>query len=78
MLAIVALMLLANVEESTTGFIDKRYTAPDGHVADYVVYIPKDYNPSKKYPVILFLHGGGETKGEGGENADRGRDWPRH
>src|SRR5205085_2380746 len=28
----------------------------------YVVFVPHDYDGKKEYPVILFLHGAGETK----------------
>lgn len=27
---------------------------------DYLIYLPKNYDKSKKYPLILFLHGSGE------------------
>jgi predicted peptidase len=35
-------------------YIDKKDTMP------YRVLLPVDYNPSIKYPLILFLHGSGE------------------
>lgn len=28
---------------------------------NYLVYLPKDHNPSKKYPLLIFLHGSGEV-----------------
>src|SRR5437773_3105471 len=31
----------------------------------YAVYIPTGYNPSRKWPVILFLHGAGERGNDG-------------
>lgn len=33
----------------------------------YVCNLPKDYDPSKKYPLVIFLHGAGER----GEDLDR-------
>lgn len=39
---------------------------------DYFVLLPENYeaNPTKKYPVLLFLHGGGE-RGNGKSDLDR-------
>lgn len=31
----------------------------------YSIFIPRDYNPSKKYPSIIFLHGIGEAGSDG-------------
>ena len=47
-----------------TGFVDKVYKNADGHDSPYVVFVPNDYDGKKEYPVILFLHGSGETKGD--------------
>jgi predicted peptidase len=35
------------------------------HVRKYGVFIPMTYRPSKKYPVIVYLHGIGESQGMG-------------
>lgn len=45
-----------------TGFVDKVHKDADGE-HKYVVFIPHDYKGDKEFPVILFLHGSGETKG---------------
>jgi predicted peptidase len=47
-----------------TGFLNRELTH-EGKVFRYVVYVPRDYSPSRAWPVILFLHGAGE-RGEDG------------
>ncbi len=46
-----------------TGFLDKVHKDAGGVEHKYVVFIPHDYKGDREYPVILFLHGSGETKG---------------
>jgi predicted peptidase len=53
-------------EEHKTGFLDRVSKDADGKEWKYVLFIPKDYDGKKAYPLILFLHGAGET-GEDGE-----------
>jgi len=42
------------------------YTHASGAVAkddyQYSVYVPKDYNPEKSYPLVVYLHGGGKGR----------------
>jgi predicted peptidase len=45
------------------GFVDKVFKDADGAEHKYVVFVPKKYDGKTEYPVILFLHGSGETKG---------------
>ncbi|MGH2436760.1 MAG: alpha/beta hydrolase-fold protein [bacterium] len=47
-----------------TGFLD-RTVAVKGVTYRYQVYLPDDYDASKTYPVILFLHGAGERGDDG-------------
>ncbi len=50
-------------EKPKTGFVDKTFKNADGTTSPYVVFVPKDYDGTKEFPTILFLHGSGETKG---------------
>jgi predicted peptidase len=47
-----------------TGFLNA--TVESRHRSmPYVVYVPRDYTPKKRWPVILFLHGSGECGDNG-------------
>jgi len=50
-------------ESGKTGFVTRTYKNPDGHESPYVVFVPHGYDGTKAVPVVLFLHGSGETKG---------------
>lgn len=47
-----------------TGFLDRSVTI-HGTTYPYAVYVPRDYDPSRAWPVILFLHGAGERGNDG-------------
>jgi predicted peptidase len=56
---------LAPAQDTTkTGFVDKTFKNDNGTTSPYVLFVPHDYDGKKEYPVILFLHGAGETKSE--------------
>ncbi len=38
----------------------RTYVNKDGHVLPYRILFPENYDRSKKYPIVLFLHGAGE------------------
>ncbi len=46
--------------QDTTTFKAKTYTSSAGHALPYRIAYPDQFKKSKKYPLILFLHGAGE------------------
>lgn len=53
------------------GFIMKEWTDA-GTRRPYVVYVPREYDPSRSWPCILFLHGKGESGSDGLKMAIQG------
>src|SRR5438445_8511082 len=45
------------------GFVTRTHKGTDGAEVKYVLFVPHGYKGDTPYPVILFLHGAGETKG---------------
>jgi poly(3-hydroxybutyrate) depolymerase len=55
---------LAHARQQDTGFLNRSITV-NGTVYHYDVYLPMDWSPKQKWPVILFLHGSGERGSDG-------------
>jgi predicted peptidase len=53
------LLLLAFVGNAQN-FEKKTFETKEGQVLPYQILLPNDYNPSKKYPLLVVLHGAGE------------------
>ncbi len=47
-----------------TGFLNRRLETKRGP-RDYVVYVPRGYDASQEWPLILYLHGSGERGDDG-------------
>src|SRR5947208_747807 len=52
-------------DKPMTGFLDRVHKDADGKEAKYVLFVPYAYQGDKPYPLILFLHGSGETGTDG-------------
>lgn len=67
---LVGLLLLSahDLRAQTAERFQSRTIAKDSHALRYRLFVPQDYDASKSYPVILYLHGAGE----------RGRDDTMH
>jgi predicted peptidase len=47
------------------GFVSRVYEDADGGEYRYQVFVPHGYHPARRWPVILFLHGAGQTGTDG-------------
>jgi len=54
----------AHAVEIPTGYLNRQVAVGPNNYR-YVVYVPADWSHSKKWPVILFLHGSGERGQDG-------------
>ena len=78
--ALLACAGMPRAQALETGFLD-RSIAFEGQTYAYQVYVPRDYDPGRKWPVILFLHGSGERGSNGTAQTQEGlgtalRLWP--
>lgn len=60
-----------NAKKHDTGFLDREVTV-QGVNYKYQVFVPEDWTPHQKWPVILFLHGAGERGEDGIQETDVG------
>lgn len=62
-----SILVLIGLNAFTQDFslFEKRIFADkDGHELPYRILFPENYDRSQKYPLVLFLHGGGERGGD--------------
>lgn len=62
---------LYDLNQGRTGFKTHKTTA-SSDISAYSIFIPHDYNPTRKYPTIVFLHGMGEAGRDGTANLRAG------
>ncbi|MFN5661283.1 MAG: hypothetical protein ACK48N_04245 [Planctomyces sp.] len=55
----------SDVEVTTARGFLSREIERDGERRRYVVYVPREYDPSGRWPMIVFLHGRGESGTDG-------------
>ena len=56
---------LLGAENPTHGFLNRVHKDADGKEAKYVLFIPHTYKSDTPCPLIMFLHGSGETGTDG-------------
>lgn len=62
--AVLLLVSCSSMQTPQTGFLDRSVTI-DRVAYPYVVYVPREWTPKKRWPVVLFLHGAGERGNDG-------------
>lgn len=60
LLTLVLLVLSPAIAQDYSLYQKQQYTNAEGKTLPYRILYPKNYDKSKKYPLILFLHGAGE------------------
>lgn len=55
----------ATIEEAAHGFVETQFTDKDGSNYTYLTFVPYDYEPGQKRPLLLFLNGRGENGVDG-------------
>ncbi|MEP6470966.1 MAG: PHB depolymerase family esterase [Acidobacteriota bacterium] len=50
---------------ATAGLLAGEIEAPGGAKLPYLVYVPRDYDAARRWPLVLFLHGQGESGTDG-------------
>ena len=55
---------IAAAPHRESGFLDRAVTV-GGVEYRYEVYVPRDYDPGRAWPIVLALHGGGEYGSDG-------------
>ena len=61
----------AQAKNHDTGFLD-RTVALQGATYKYQVFVPENWTPHQKWPIVLFLHGAGERGDDGLQQTDVG------
>jgi predicted peptidase len=61
----------ASAQEGKTGFLDRTVTV-DGGARAYKVYVPPAFDRARAWPVVLFLHGAGESGTDGVQQTEVG------
>lgn len=69
-LIVIYLLSITSTFSQNTRFAKRQFISPKGDTLNYRFLSP-DYNPGRKYPLVVFLHGSGER----GNNNDSQLQW---
>ena len=60
LLTIFFVFTIVCIHAQDLGAYEKKWYISGGDTLPYRLLLPENYSPSKKYPLIVFLHGSGE------------------
>lgn len=60
LIVVFVLITLPGAAQDFSLFEKKEYVSDNGETLPYRILYPENYDKAKKYPLVLFLHGGGE------------------
>lgn len=60
LLFLAVLVFLSPIRSWADEYEARTFNGPDGATLPYRLLLPKNYDQTKKYPLVLFLHGAGE------------------
>lgn len=64
LLFVIGIFNVSRAEDPVAGTqVEQTLTLKSGATISYLLYLPNDFEPGKSYPLMLFLHGRGESNG---------------
>lgn len=71
-ISLLGLLLVITGQAQNLSLYQKKWLIQDTDTLPYRILLPEDYDTTKKYPLLLFLHGGGERGSDNSKQLTHG------